>query len=66
MANLEKLRVQLAQLKHEHRLLDLKIQEISNSTNVNSIELQKLKRRKLFLKDEIARIVNSLLPDITA
>ena len=66
MANPEKLRQLLKQLKNEHRLLDIKIQTLMNSPIINSIEMQKLKRRKLILKDEIAKIENELLPDIIA
>ncbi len=60
------LRAKLAQLRQEHGDLDLAIAAIANSTHCDQIQLTRLKKRKLQLKDLIARIEDSLLPDITA
>jgi hypothetical protein len=60
------LRARLAELRQEHGDLDAAIAAISNAANCDQIQLTRLKKRKLLLKDLITRIENSLLPDITA
>ncbi len=53
-------------LKVEHRDLDVVIQQLSDSAPVDFLRLQRLKKRKLFLKDSISKIESMLLPDIIA
>ena len=53
-------------LKGEHRALDQELRAIANDPLVDDLKIQRLKKRKLFLKDSIAHLENSLLPDITA
>ena len=60
------LRVKLAQLRQEHGDLDAAIFAMTASSNCDQLQLTRLKKRKLQLKDQIARIEDSLLPDITA
>jgi len=60
------LRARLAELRQEHGDLDMAITAIASSTHCDQIQLTRLKKRKLQLKDLIARIEDSLLPDITA
>ena len=60
------LRAKLAELRQEHGDLDAAIAAIARSTHCDQIQLTRLKKRKLQLKDQIARIEDSLLPDITA
>ena len=60
------LRARLTELRQEHGDLDAAIAAISTATNCDQIQLTRLKKRKLLLKDLITRIENSLLPDITA
>lgn len=60
------LRAKLAQLKEEHRDLDAAIVAMAASPNPDQLQLTRLKKRKLQLKDEISRIESSLLPDIIA
>jgi len=60
------LQQRLAALKIEHRDLDDVIQRLALSTNVDQLQLTRLKRRKLLLKDQIARIERALDPDILA
>ena len=60
------LRARLAELRQEHGDLDLAISAIAGSAHCDQIQLTRLKKRKLQLKDLIARIEDSLLPDITA
>ena len=60
------LRARLAELRQEHGDLDLAISTIAGSPHCDQIQLTRLKKRKLQLKDMIASIEDSLLPDITA
>jgi len=60
------LRAKLAQLRQEHGDLDAAISVMTESPNCDQLQLTRLKKRKLQLKDQIARIEDSLLPDITA
>ena len=63
--DIEALKAKLAALKTEHRDLDEVIARLSERTPVD-LELQRLKKRKLSLKDQITRIESELLPDIIA
>jgi hypothetical protein len=60
------LRRKLVELKTEHRDLDDVIARLSERQPFDQIQLQRLKKRKLHLKDLIAQIENQLLPDIIA
>ncbi|OUR79894.1 hypothetical protein A9Q83_02805 [Alphaproteobacteria bacterium 46_93_T64] len=62
----EALKQRLAELKTEHRDLDIAIDALINSGNYNNLQLQRLKKRKLILKDHIFVTENALLPDIIA
>ena len=57
---------QLAELESEHRDLDEVISRISDGTPINQLQIKRLKKRKLNLKDEITRLHAKLLPDIIA
>jgi hypothetical protein len=59
-------RAKLAQLTQEHRDLDTAIEALSLTANPDLLQLSRLKKRKLQLKDEITEINNGLLPDIIA
>ena len=56
----------LAMLKAEHRILDEKIRLLSSEPTGDQLELARLKRQKLMLKDEIQRLMDSSVPDIIA
>ncbi len=60
------LRQKLAQLRQEHRNLDNAILALEGAAERDQLRLTRLKKRKLGLKDEIARIEDQLLPDIIA
>jgi hypothetical protein len=60
------LRRKLADLKTEHRDLDDVIDRLGAEAAADRLQIQRLKKRKLALKDEIAAIENQLLPDIIA
>jgi len=56
----------LEALKLEHRDLDEVIARLMDTAPYDMLQLRRLKKRKLALKDEIARIQNQLTPDIIA
>ncbi|HEY9566991.1 MAG TPA: DUF465 domain-containing protein [Thalassobaculum sp.] len=56
----------LAELKTEHRDLDDVIATLLDKAPFDQLQLQRLKKRKLLLKDEISRLESRLLPDIIA
>ena len=56
----------LAALKAEHRRLDEQIVALSAEPSSDQLELARLKKRKLRLKDQIAQIADSNIPDIIA
>ena len=56
----------LASLKKEHRQLDEEITGLEHSAAGNQLQITRLKKRKLQLRDEITKIEDGLLPDIIA
>ena len=60
------LKERLAQLREEHRDLDSAIVALEETTVRDQLQLTRMKKRKLQLKDLIARIEAVLLPDIIA
>jgi hypothetical protein len=60
------LREQLARLRAEHRELDMQIATEAASPVSDQLQIKRLKKRKLALKDRIAAIEDQLLPDIIA
>ncbi len=60
------LRRKLAELRQEHRDLDGAILALEVAPERDQLRLTRMKKRKLSLKDEIARIEDQLLPDIIA
>jgi hypothetical protein len=60
------LRAKLAALKTEHRDLDEVIARVAEHAPFDQLRLQRLKKRKLLLKDQISKIESELLPDIIA
>lgn len=57
---------QLEQLKTEHRDLDDVIERLSGDGNVDQLQMKRLKKRKLYLKDQILIIESGGIPDIIA
>jgi hypothetical protein len=64
--DLEAMRRKLAELKMEHRDLDDVIARLTEKQPFDLLQVQRLKKRKLMLKDQIARLESNLLPDIIA
>jgi hypothetical protein len=60
------LRAVLAQLRQEHRDLDVAIEALHNSPGSDLLQVQRLKKRKLHLRDRIIQIEDQLTPDIIA
>ena len=60
------LREQLARLQQEHRDLDAAIAALATSPGSDLIQVQRLKKRKLVLRDKIRVIEDQLTPDIIA
>jgi hypothetical protein len=54
---------QLHEMRSEHRDLDTVIARLGEHAPVDQLHLQRLKKRKLLLKDEIARLESRLIPD---
>ncbi|MSP88722.1 MAG: DUF465 domain-containing protein [Alphaproteobacteria bacterium] len=66
MTDPDLLKQQLEHLRQEHRDLDDVIARLSERAPFDLIQLQRLKKRKLMLKDQMAKIESRLLPDIIA
>ncbi len=60
--NIERLR----QLRIEHRDLDDVITRLSLDFDVDELQLKRLKKRKLMIKDQIAKLESQLIPDLNA
>lgn len=59
-------RNELAQLRQEHRDLDSAIEALQGQASPDNLQVQRLKKRKLALKDRITALEDKLLPDIIA
>ena len=66
MSEEDALRRKLDELKTEHRDLDDVIARISERMPYDQLQLQRFKKRKLALRDQISKIESELLPDIIA
>jgi hypothetical protein len=64
--DVEALKAKLSALKTEHRDLDDVISRIAEARPFDQLQIQRLKKRKLMLKDQISKIESELLPDIIA
>jgi hypothetical protein len=59
-------REELSRLKEEHRDLDVAIEALQRINGGDVLQMQRLKKRKLLLKDRIAFLDDQLTPDIIA
>lgn len=62
----EAIRRKLADLKSEHRDLDEVIARLTETAPFDQLQMQRLKKRKLALKDQISLLESKLVPDIIA
>ena len=63
---LNNIRKRVVELKLEHRDLDDAIEVMIATGAFEELQIKRMKRRKLQLKDDIARLENTLIPDILA
>ena len=56
----------LRQLRIEHRDLDDVIHRLALDLYIDQVQMRRLKKRKLLLKDQIARLESLLIPDLNA
>ncbi len=62
----EILRERLNQLKQQHRDFDAAITSLELTGTADQLQLRRLKKQKLLLKDQIAEVEDQMLPDIIA
>ena len=60
------LRDTLLKLRSEHREIDKNISSVQTTAGTDSLEIQRLKKQKLSIKDKIKQLEDQLLPDIIA
>mgnify|MGYP001186579805 FL=1 len=65
-ADQEKIKKEINELLEQHSELDDAIERINDKIPFDQIKLQRLKKRKLLLKDEIKKLKSQTLPDIIA
>lgn len=63
---IEQIRSRLEVLRIEHRDLDDVIAHLSSAQKLDELQMQRLKKRKLLLKDQISALERQLVPDISA
>jgi hypothetical protein len=61
-----KTRAAIERLKEEHRDLDAAIDALHRAGDSDQLQMQRLKKRKLALRDQVAALYDSLTPDIIA
>jgi hypothetical protein len=66
MTEFAEMEAELARLKQEHRDLDMAIDALESMVAGDQLQVQRLKKRKLSLKDQIIRLEDQLTPDIIA
>lgn len=66
MDDIEGIRKKLVELRTEHRDLDDIIDRLTQDSGFNQVQVQRLKKRKLSIKDQISNLENQILPDIIA
>ena len=65
-ADIAAVRRRLVELKVEHHDIDLSLQRLADDPHVDELALKRMKKRKLQLKDMIAKLQSELIPDLDA
>jgi hypothetical protein len=65
-ASTEQVRARVIELEVEHRDLDVAIDRLADTVSTDDLQLRRLKKRKLHLKDQIIQLKMQLVPDIPA
>jgi hypothetical protein len=60
------LAAQIERLREEHRDLDAAIEALRDSGQADQLQLQRLKKRKLLLRDKLSQLEDQITPDIIA
>jgi hypothetical protein len=60
------IQTRIMELQMEHRDLDDVVARLAADPHVDELQVKRLKKRKLFLKDSIARLKSQLIPDLDA
>ncbi len=63
---IEAIKARIVAMKLEHRDLDIAIQKLVEDPGYDQLRLRRLKKRKLQLKDSIAKLKSLLIPDMPA
>ena len=66
MKDVEAIKRRIAELQLEHRGLDSMIEALGPQSRLDELQLRRLKKRKLLLKDQIANLESELIPDMNA
>ncbi len=66
MNDFDSIRNKVAELRTEHRDLDDVINRLTEDGGYNQVQVQRLKKRKLSIRDQITRLESQILPDIIA
>jgi len=66
LGDAEAIRRRIAELQVEHGDLDLAISRLAGLSGLDELQLRRLKKRKLLIKDAITRLEMGLVPDIPA
>lgn len=64
--NQKELRQKLTELRQEHRDIDSAILSLERDQRPNDLQVKRLKKKKLSLRDQILQVESELLPDIIA
>jgi hypothetical protein len=64
--SIEAIRAGLAHLRQEHDDLDAAVQALEANPHPDQLQIARLKKKKLILRDQIAKLDNRLTPDIIA
>jgi hypothetical protein len=60
------IRLELERLRQEHQDLDAAVMALQAQADANQLQIVRIKKRKLILRDQIAKLENRLTPDLIA